>query len=293
MCVPLLVRGTPIGAVGFMRVRPGMHFTLSDLALAEEFTDRAAVAIDNAMLYTKEQEANRLKDDFLSIVSHELKTPLTPILGAMYRLRSIRPNDADVQNAADMVERNAKRQSRIIDDLLDISRLATGKCELDRRSSDIGRIVQAAVHVARPAAEAMGVSIEVDIVNGMKPIWCDPDRIQQVLWNLVSNAISFSRRGGRVLVRTESIGNAIRISVTDEGEGISPEFLPHVFEKFRQAGQFTTRKHGGLGLGLSIVRHIVGQHGGRVWAESAGEDKGSTFIVELPYPQKTRERRTA
>jgi signal transduction histidine kinase len=270
-----------------------MHFTLSDLALAEEFTDRAAVAIDNAMLYTKEQEANRIKDDFLSIVSHELKTPLTPILGAMYRLRSIRPNDEDVQNAADMVERNAKRQSRIIDDLLDISRLATGKCELDRRSSDIGRIVQAAVHVARPAAEAMGLSIEVAIVNGMKPIWCDPDRIQQVLWNLVSNAITFSRRGGRILVRTESIGNAIRTSVTDEGEGISPEFLPHVFEKFRQAGQFSTRKHGGLGLGLSIVRHIVGQHGGRVWAESGGEGKGSTFIVELPYPQKKRERRTA
>lgn len=285
MCVPLVVRGKAIGAVGFMRVQPDQHYTLSDLALAEEFTDRAAVAVDNAMLYTKEQEANRLKDDFLAIVSHELRTPLTPILGAMYQLRLRRSDDEDIRKAAEMVERNAKRQSRVIDELLDVSRLATGKFELNRRLSDVAGVVVAAVAVARPAAEIAGISIETSIDSAIRRIYCDPDRIQQALWNLLSNAIKFSLPGGRILVRVESTPSAIRIAIRDEGEGIAEDFLPHVFETFRQAGSFTARRHGGLGLGLSVVKHIFQQHGGTVRATSDGAGQGATFIAELPYPR--------
>jgi PAS domain S-box-containing protein len=288
MCIPMLVRGKPIGAVGFMRVRQGQRYTLADLALAEEFTDRAAVAIDNAMLYTKEQEANRLKDEFLAIVSHELKTPLTPILGAMYRLRSIRQDDQDVQKAVDMVERNAQRQSRIIDDLLDVSRLTTGRLEFNHRSTDVATIVNAAVDLARPASKAMGISIDVNLAATIRPIWGDPDRLQQALWNLLSNSIKFSHTGEQITVRAESDHNAVRISVTDEGEGIPEDFLPHVFDIFRQAGRFTTRKHQGMGLGLSIVRHIVQQHGGTVKAESGGAQRGSRFVIELPYPHRRK-----
>jgi PAS domain S-box-containing protein len=288
MCVPLLMRGRAIGAVGFMRVQPGQRYTLSDLALAEEFTDRAAVAIDNAMLYTKEQEANRLKDEFLAIVSHELKTPLTPILGAIYRLRSIREEDADVQKAADMVERNARRQALLIDELLDVSRVATGKFQLNYSLGDVATIVRATVQVARPAAEAMNIVVEATIDPAIQPVWCDPDRIQQALLNLVSNAIKFSHPGGRIRVQAESSVSAVRVSVSDEGEGIPSDFLPHVFEVFRQAGEFNTRKHGGLGLGLSIVRHIVQQHGGVIRAESNGAGLGSTFVFELPYPKPRR-----
>jgi signal transduction histidine kinase len=278
----MVVRGTVAGAVGFTRVQNTHAYSLFDLALAEEYTDRAAMAVDNAALYSKEQAANRLKDEFLAIVTHELRTPLTPILGAMYHLRSIRPSDPDAQAMAGIVERNAKAQSRLIDDLLDVSRVATGKFELHRRLADLSAIVEAAVDVVRPAAESRGITLDVGIHAIAVRIDCDPERIQQALVNLLSNAIKFSNSGTEIKVRAERRASLARIVIIDEGQGISPDFLPHVFEPFRQSDHFITRSHAGLGLGLSIVYHIVRQHGGSVQAESAGEGKGATFIVELP-----------
>jgi PAS domain S-box-containing protein len=283
ICVPMVVRGNALGALSFMRVQEGQRYTLSDLALAEDYADRAAMAVDNAMLFSKEQEANRLKDEFLAIVSHELRTPLTPILGAMYHLRSIRPSDNEAQAMARIVERNARAQSRLIDDLLDVSRVATGKFELSRRFVDPQAIVEASANSVRPLAEAREIKIEVTVPDAAKPIYCDPERIQQVLVNLLSNAIKFSHPRTPVRINMESLSSHLRITIQDQGKGIAPEFLPHVFEPFRQADRFITRSHPGLGLGLSLVYHIVREHGGNVRAQSAGEGKGATFIVDLPF----------
>jgi len=285
MCVPMVVRGTVAGTIGFLRVQKDKPYSLFDLALAEEYTERAATAVDNAMLFAKEQDANRLKDEFLAIVSHELRTPLTPILGAMYHLRSIRPDDPETQAMASIVERNAKTQSRLIDDLLDVSRVATGKFELNRRIADLSEILEAAVAIVRPSAEARRVSIHLSNFAAPANLDCDPERIQQALVHLLSNAIKFSNGGKQIQVRTERRSSVLRITIMDEGQGIAPDFLTHVFEPFRQGDHFMTRSHAGLGLGLSIVYHIVQHHGGSIRVESPGEGKGSTFIMELPYSQ--------
>jgi len=283
MCVPMVVRGTVAGAIGFMRVQKDKPYSLFDLALAEEYTDRAAMALDNAMLFAKEQDANRLKDEFLAIVSHELRTPLTPILGAMYHLRSIRPADPETQAMASIVERNARTQSRLIDDLLDVSRVATGKFELNRRTADLSEILQAAVDIVHPSAEARRISIHLSNFGAPAHLDCDPERIQQAVVHLLSNPIKFSNGGKQIQIHTERRASALRIVIMDEGQGIAPDFLPHVFEPFRQADRFITRSHAGLGLGLSIVYHIVQHHGGTIRVESPGEGKGSTFMMELPY----------
>jgi len=282
MCVPLVVRGNAIGSIQFMRLEPKAPYTLFDLANAEEFTDRAAVAIDNARLYSREQEANRLKDEFLAMVSHELRTPLTPILGATYILRSLCSTPDEVRKIAEMIERNAKSEARIIGDLLAVSRIATGRIELNRRTVNIGSIIDAAIEVTRPAAEAAGINISLSIEDPSTQVYCDPERIQHALWKLLSNALKFSPSGGEVQLQAETRPNSIRISVIDAGKGIPNEFLPHLFEPFRQADRFVTRTQGGLGLGLSIVWHIVQQHGGTIRAENSGMGKGAKFTMELP-----------
>ena len=283
MCVPLIIRGETMGSIGLMLERPDRRYNLFDLALAEDLADRAAIALDNATLFSKEQEANRLKDEFLAMVSHELRTPLTPILGAIYKLRSIRKDDEDLHTALDLIERNAKAQARIVEDLLDISRITTGKLDFKRRPTDLLPIVEGAIEVIRPAAEALGIHLRTSLEEPRQPIWCDRDRIQQVVWNLVSNAIKFTRRAGTIEIQLQNMPASVRIRIADTGVGIKPEFLPHVFERFRQAGNFSTRMHGGLGVGLSIVRYIVERHGGSVRADSSGEGKGTTFIVDLPF----------
>lgn len=283
MCVPLIVRGETMGSIGLMLQRTDRRYNLFDLALAEDLADRAAIAVDNATLFMKEQEANRLKDEFLAIVSHELRTPLMPILGAIYKLRSTRPEDQDLRAALDMIERNAKAQARIVEDLLDISRITTGKLEFNRRPTDLLSIIESAIEVVRPAAEALGIQLNTKLEKPTHRIWCDRDRMQQVIWNLLSNAIKFTPQGGAVEIRLENRNNGARVRISDTGVGINNDFLPHVFERFRQADSFTTRMRGGLGLGLSIVRYIVERHGGSVRAESGGEGKGASFIVDLPY----------
>jgi signal transduction histidine kinase len=212
-----------------------------------------------------------------------LRTPLTPILGAIYKLRGSRPEDTDLQTSLDMIERNAKAQARIVEELLEVSRITTGKLDFNRQPTDLLSIIQTAIDVVRPSMQSFGIELKTSLQAPQRLIWCDRDRIQQVVWNLLSNAIKFTQQGGTVEVKLENGPAAARLCISDTGVGISRDFLPHVFEPFRQAGNFTTRMQGGLGVGLSIVRYIVERHGGRVRAESLGQGRGSTFIVDLPY----------
>ena len=228
------------------------------------------------------REASRLKDEFLATVSHELRTPLTAILGWAHLLRGGQLDKEGATKALEVVERSARAQSQLIDDLLDVSRIITGKLRLDVRQVDPGSFIEAAVESVRPAADAKDVRIQKVMDTGVVSVAGDPARLQQVVWNLLSNSIKFTPRGGRVQVRLERINSHIEIAVSDTGVGIEPEFLPHVFERFRQADQTTTRNHSGLGLGLAIVRHLVELHGGTVHAESPGQGQGATFTVKLP-----------
>jgi PAS domain S-box-containing protein len=283
MCVPIIVRGKIIGAITLVLERSDRSYNPFDLALAEDLADRAAIALDNATLYRKELEANRLKDEFLAIVSHELRTPLTPILGAIYKLRATRREDTDLKTTLDMIERNAKAQARIIEQLLEVSRITAGKLDFHRQPTDLLSIIQTAIDVVRPSMQSLGIELKTSLEPPKRLIWCDRDRIQQVIWNLLSNAIKFTQQGGTIEVVLENSPARARIRISDTGIGISRDFLPHMFEPFRQASKFTTRMQGGLGVGLSVVRYIVEQHGGRVRAESLGEGRGSTFTVDLPY----------
>ena len=281
--VPLVIRGNTIGAIRLILERGNRSYNSFDLALAEDLADRAAIALDNASLYTKEFEANRLKDEFLAMVSHELRTPLTPILGAIYKLRMSRTNDEDLQTALDIIERNAKAQAKIVEELLDISRITTGKLDFNRQPTDLLSIIESAIDVVRPSTEALGINLKISLEPPQRLIECDRDRIQQVIWNLLSNAIKFTRQGGTIEVHLDGSPEWAHIRISDTGVGINRDFLPHIFEPFRQAGSFMTRMHGGLGLGLSIVRYIVERHGGTVRVESRGEGQGATFTVDLPY----------
>jgi PAS domain S-box-containing protein len=282
LIVPLAAHGRVLGAITFISAESRRKYGQDDLALAESLAHRAAIAIENARLYRSAQEANRLKDEFLATVSHELRTPLTAIMGWAYLLRAGQIDEASATAALETIERNARSQAQIIDDLLDVSRIITGKLRLDVREVDPTSFIESAIEAVRPAAEAKGVRLQKVIDTGILSIAGDPSRLQQVVWNLLSNAIKFTPKGGRVQLRLERVNSHIEIVVTDTGSGIKPDFLPHVFERFRQADQATTRQHGGLGLGLAIVRHLIELHGGTVQAESAGENLGATFTVRLP-----------
>ncbi|MEY4511753.1 MAG: hypothetical protein RLZZ450_3875 [Pseudomonadota bacterium] len=225
------------------------------------------------------ETASRSKDEFLATISHELRTPLNAVIGWTARARAKAPPELD--RALAIIERNAQSQARIIEDMLDLSRVISGRLRLEVRPISLKDPVQGAVEAVRPAAEAKGVTVEVDIFEGA-PLSADPDRLQQVIWNLLSNAIKFTPRGGRVWVRARHEADKVTIQVIDTGEGLDPQFLPFVFEPFRQADGSTTRRHGGLGLGLAIVRQLVQAHGGVARVKSAGIGCGSTFEVELP-----------
>ncbi len=249
----------------------------------------AAVAIENMRLLRHEsrarraaEESNRLKDEFLATLSHELRTPLTAILGWANMLRSGRLDDETFRTAIEIIERNARTQQHIVDDILDVSRVITGKLRFDPEPTDLRAIVAAAVDAVRPAAAAKNIRLLTDFDPRCRSVTGDPSRLQQIVWNLLSNAVKFTPIGGEVRARVEQAEGRARLTVTDTGLGIKPDFLPFVFDRFRQGDQSTTRAFGGLGLGLAIVRHLVELHGGTVSAESEGEGKGSTFTVELP-----------
>ena len=228
------------------------------------------------------EEANRLKDEFLAVLSHELRTPLNAILGWARILRAGTLDADDVPRAIETIERNAQAQAQLIEDLLDVSRIVSGKLRVEMRPVDVGEVISEAMDTVRPTADARGVTLTAAISH-TGPVSGDAQRLRQVIWNLLSNSIKFTPRGGSVHVRAEQTGATVRIAVADSGQGIDPEFLPHVFDRFRQ-GTATggVARRTGLGLGLAIVRHLVEAHGGSVQAASEGPGKGATFTVELP-----------
>jgi signal transduction histidine kinase/ActR/RegA family two-component response regulator len=229
------------------------------------------------------EQANHLKDEFLATVSHELRTPLTAILGWSNMLLTGGLGVEAHERALETIHRNAQAQNQLISDLLDVSRIISGKLRLDLRTVELPSIIEAAVEATLPAAEAKGIRLTTELNRRAGPINGDADRLQQVVWNLLSNAIKFTPEGGQIRVKLESVNSRVEITVQDSGIGISPEFLPHVFDRFRQADPGTNRAHGGMGLGLSIVRQLVELHGGTVRAESEGVGKGTTFAVSLPF----------
>ena len=288
MVVPLAAHGRAFGAITFVTAESGRRYDSTDLAFAEDLARRAALAAENARLYRQAQEANRIKDEFLATLSHELRTPLTAIYGWASMLASGNLSEQEATRAVAAIERNARAQRQIVEDVLDVSRIITGKLRLEMRPVELRAVVQDAVESVRPAAEAKGVYLSTLLAPDAGEVTADPDRLQQVMWNLLSNAVKFTPAGGRVEVELRGEGARAALRVSDTGEGIAPEFLPHVFERFRQADMGTTRQHGGLGLGLAIVRHLVELHGGEVKAASEGRGKGSTFTLRLPLrpPQR-------
>ena len=253
-----------------------------NLDLEQRVRDRTA---ELQRLNAELSEANRAKDVFLATLSHELRTPLTPVLGWVNLLRAgQRLDPALTAQGLDAIERNARLQARLVDDLLDISRIVTGKLRLDLEVVDLRAVVEAAVETVRGAATERTVEIELKLPSAPLVASGAPVRLQQIIWNLVTNAVKFSPEGGRVVVQLARDGDEARLVVADNGIGIDPEFLPHVFERFRQADGSTTRRHGGLGLGLAIVHALAAMHGGRVSAESAGTGHGARFTLWLPCP---------
>jgi PAS domain S-box-containing protein len=230
------------------------------------------------------EAANRSKEEFLANLSHELRTPLNAILGYARILRTPGMDPEAQQRAAEVIERNGIMLSKLVSDVLDISRIAAGKTRLNRRKSDVVAVLDAAIDVIRPAADAKGVQLERDIPVDKASVVVDPDRIQQVMWNLLTNAIKFTPRGGRITLRLRVNPGELVVSVIDTGDGIERSVLPHVFQRFRQGELGTSREQGGLGLGLALVRHFVELHGGRVTASSDGPGQGATFVVVLPTP---------
>ncbi|EYF03666.1 PAS domain-containing hybrid sensor histidine kinase/response regulator [Chondromyces apiculatus] len=269
----------PDGSVHWVHVRS------SCATEAGRVTAMSGVSVNIDERKTIEEElraADRRKDEFLSTASHELRTPLNAILGWAHMLSSGRLGAEASRRAAEVIERNAKSQVQLIEDILDASRIITGKLRLELRQLDMKELVRAAMDAVRPAADARNIALSLTVDPPAAHFVGDPDRLQQVVWNLVNNAIKFTPSGGAVEVRLERLGASIALRVKDTGQGIAPNFLPHLFERFRQADGTTTRRHGGLGLGLALVRHLVEAHGGTVHAESEGEGKGATFVVTLP-----------
>ena len=235
------------------------------------------------------EQANRLKDEFLATLSHELRTPLNAILGWSKMLQTNNLGEDGAKKAIATIERNARSQNQLIEDLLDVSRIITGKLRLDIRAVDLPNVITAAIDAVRPAAEAKNIHLQILIDPQAGPISGDPDRLQQIVWNLLSNAVKFTPKNGRIQIRLERINSHIEIVVSDTGKGIEPEFLPNVFDRFSQSDGSMTRRHGGLGLGLAIVRQLVELHGGTVSVESDGSEQGTTFTISLPLLSVRRE----
>jgi hypothetical protein len=253
-----------------------------DLTSRRESEEQQVALIRSQAARIEAEKANQLKDEFLAVLSHELRTPLNAILGWTHLLRAGTLAADQAARALETIERNTIVQAQIVTDILDISRITSGKLTLNPRQMDPSEFVKAAIDTIKPASEAKGVELSLRVAEPTAPVWGDPDRLQQVAWNLLSNAVKFTPRGGRVEARLAPAGSHVEFSVADTGQGIGAEFLPHAFETFRQADSSSARSHTGLGLGLAIVKHLVELHGGRVEAASEGEGRGSTFRVLLP-----------
>lgn len=296
LAVPLILRsGQAVGSLLVGHHLPDVFSERSECLIAT-IAAQAAIAIDNARLYEEAKRAisaerdaraevervSLMKDEFLATLSHELRTPLNAVLGWAEMLLARAAPGTDVRRGLESISRNAHAQSQLIDDLLDMNRIISGKIRLDVQSADLASIIEASLESVRPSAEAKGIRLRwlLDPLPG--PVFGDPHRLQQVVWNLLSNAVKFTPKGGAIDVMLRRVNSHIEITVCDSGAGIPAEFLPHLFERFRQLDSSTTRSHGGLGLGLSIVKQLVELHGGAIRAESAGEGMGATFVVSLP-----------
>ncbi len=285
--IPLTFKRRSFGAVALV-FRSRHEFAAADRAFIASLAECAAQAIERAGLLQAErlarqdaEAANRLKDEFLATMSHELRTPLHSVMGWATLLRSTTLDAATSRRAIDAIERNAKHQARLVDDILDVSRIIGGRLRLDIQPTELATVVGLAVDVVRPAAEAKHINLRLALGDA-GVIAADAARLQQVVWNLVSNAVKFTPDGGQIDLSVRRTQGNIAITVTDTGMGIAPDFLPHVFDRFRQFDAATTRRQGGLGLGLAIVRHLVELHGGSVMAHSEGSMRGATFTVTLP-----------
>jgi PAS domain S-box-containing protein len=277
--IPVEIAITPV------RLGRGVIFS----AFLRDISERKRVEAERAALLGHEQiaraeadAANRTKDEFLAVLSHELRTPLNAVYGWARMLRTGQLREAKKARALEVIERNANAQVQLIDDLLDVSRIITGKMRLTVQPVDLRAVVEAALDTVRPAAEAKGIRVQSVLDPRAAPITGDPDRLQQVVWNLIMNAVKFTPRGGRIQAHLQRVNSHVEIVVSDTGQGIAPEILPFVFDRFRQADSSSTRTYTGLGLGLALVKHLVELHGGTVMAHSAGAGQGATFIVKLP-----------
>jgi signal transduction histidine kinase/DNA-binding response OmpR family regulator len=317
---PILSAAGVSGWFFLLNKTDGEEFTEADERLAATLATQVGVAYENARLYTEAQNhanelglemavrkqaeeerakllvreqaaraeaelANRTKDEFLATLSHELRTPLTAILGWSHIVRQNELDDAQLARALETIERNAHAQSRLIDDLLDVSRIISGKLQIDLRVVDLSTVIEAALDAVRPGLEAKKLDFQIDLGPRAFPVMGDPNRLQQIFWNLFSNAVKFTPKKGQVRVKLESQDSHLCVSVSDTGIGIKSEFLPYIFDRFRQADGSTTRSQGGLGLGLAIVRHLTELHHGSVQVESEGDGCGATFSITLPIAQ--------
>lgn len=270
-------------------------------SLEAEITERQQVEerlrlalVGEQMARAEAEAANRMKDEFLATVSHELRTPLNAIIGWSHLIRSGNLDAVTVKRAVETIDRNAKSQAQLIEDILDVSRMITGKLRLNNEPVDLSAVINAAIDSVQLALDSKAIELEVTLEPSARHTLGDSSRLQQVIWNLLANAIKFTPSGGRIEIKVERAESSARIRVTDTGQGISRSFLPFIFDRFRQADGTTTREHGGLGLGLAIVRHLVELHGGAINAESAGDGQGATFTIKLPlapYPQSRKESR--
>lgn len=296
LAVPVALRsGEVIGGLFFGHREPGV-FTEREESLIVGMAAHAAIAIDNARLYADAKRSadteraaraeiervSLMKDEFLATLSHELRTPLNAVLGWSEVLLARGASDPESKRGLDAIARNAHAQAQLIEDLLDMNRIVSGKIRLDVQRAELIPIVEAAVESVRPTLEAKAIQLRTTLDPLAGPVSADPHRLQQVIWNLLSNAVKFTPKGGKINVLLQRVNSHVEITVADSGSGISPEFLPFIFDRFRQADSSTTRRHGGLGLGLSIVKQLVELHGGSVRAESAGEKRGASFVVSLP-----------
>ena len=295
VAVPLLREGLWASTLSSTAAAP-RRWEDSENALLRTVAERAWLAVENARLLrqtaallareqiarAEAEAANRTKDEFLATLSHELRTPLTSILGWSRLLRGGHLDAEAVARAHEVIERNARMQAQLIEDLLDVSRIITGKLQLRVREVALPGVIEAALEIVRPAAGAKVIKVTADLDPAAPPVLADPGRLQQVVWNLLANAVKFTAAGGHIEVRLDERDGAACLQVVDSGIGIAPAFLPHIFDRFSQADSSIRRTHGGLGLGLALVRHVVEMHGGHVRAESAGPGHGATFTVTLP-----------
>ncbi|HYO58570.1 ATP-binding protein [Archangium sp.] len=286
--LPMWVHGQAVGALVLSYPDPRVCGP-EELQFLQMLAQQCGQALERARLYEvaeaerqRAEQASRLKDEFLGVLSHELRTPLTAILGWVQLLRTQKLPPEKRERALEVIERNARAQTQLVEDLLDVNRIVSGKLRLEVRPTHLEKVIENAVDVVRPAAEARGIHLQVTLEPQAPPLQGDPDRLQQVVWNLLSNAVKFTPRGGSVTVSLTRGPSHVEIQVRDTGDGIAAGFLPHLFERFSQADASSTRRHGGLGLGLAIVRHLVELHGGTVDAHSAGKGQGATFAVRLP-----------